>query len=182
MKKVLLVYYSLGGNTKAAVEAIAEGIRKGGAEPIIKMSLNANAEDFLTCDGLVLGSPDYFSYMAGGLKDFFDRTYYQTKGKVDGKPYIVLITSDGAGVALKSVLQICRKFKLNNVAKPIIIHKKPDKKATDKLMELGRLFALLLESSKYEAYNSDIFDYKYVQYFFKIINRIRYRNYRKYRV
>jgi len=29
------------------------------------------------------GTPDYFSYMAGMLKDFFDRTFYPTQGRVD---------------------------------------------------------------------------------------------------
>ena len=141
MKKVLIVYYSLGGNTKEAAEAVAEGIRKGGAEPIMKMSLNANVEDFLNCDGLVVGSPDYFSYMAGGLKDFFDRTYYPTKGKVNGKPYVAFVTCGGGGKAIKSVEEMCQKFNLKKIAEPLIIQGKPDKRDNDKLNELGQNFA-----------------------------------------
>ena len=34
MAKVLIVYYSLGGNTKAAAEAVAEGVKAGDADPL----------------------------------------------------------------------------------------------------------------------------------------------------
>lgn len=141
MKKILIVYYSLSGNTKAAAEAVAEGIRDGGAEPIVKMALKANVEDFFNCDGLVVGSPDYFSYMAGGLKDFFDRTYYPTKGKVNDKPYVAFITCGGGGEAIKSVEEMCRKFTLKKAAEPLIIQGKPDKKDNDKLKVFGQTFA-----------------------------------------
>lgn len=141
MKKVLIVYYSLSGNTKLAAEAVAEGIREGEAEPILKTGLEARIEDILNCDGLVVGSPDYFSYMAGGLKDFFDRTYYPTQGKVNDKPYVVFITCGGGGKAIKSVVEMCEKFKLKKMAEPLIIQGKPDETAKEKLKALGKNFA-----------------------------------------
>ena len=75
MAKVLVVYHSLGGNTRMMAQAIAEGARTvSGATVEVKTGLEAIAEDLLGCDAVALGSPDYFSYIAGGLKDFFDRT------------------------------------------------------------------------------------------------------------
>ena len=141
MKKVLIVYYSLGGNTKAATKAVAAGIRKGGADAIVKTGLDANVEDFLNCDGLVVGSPAYFSYMAGGLKDFFDRTYYPTKGKVNDIPYVAFITCSGGGEAIKSIEEMCENFNLKKMAEPLIIQEKPDKIAKDKLQIFGKTFA-----------------------------------------
>jgi len=76
MKKILIVYYSLGGNTKSAAEAVAKGCEESGAQVVLKEGLKATEKDLLGCDGLAIGTPDYFSYMAGGLKDFFDRTFY----------------------------------------------------------------------------------------------------------
>ena len=86
MAKVLVVYHSLGGNTKKMAEAVAEGAKAAGAQVALKTGLEAGVDDLLNCDAVALGSPDYFSYMAGGLKDFLDRTYYPTQGKVTGKP------------------------------------------------------------------------------------------------
>ena len=146
MKKILVVYYSLGGTTKAAAEAVAEGIREGGAEPLVKTGLEAGIENLLNCDGLVIGSPDYFHYMAGGLKDFFDRTYYPSKGKVNDKPYIAFVTCGGGGKAIESVEEMCQRFKLKKVDEPIIIRGKPgeapDEATNEKLNGFGRNFAL----------------------------------------
>ena len=141
MKKVLIVYYSLGGNTKLAAEAVAEGIREAGVEPILKTGLEAGLEDLLNCDGLVAGSPDYFSYMAGGLKDFFDRTFYPVQGKVNDKPYVSFITCGGGGKAIKSVEEMCKKFKLKKMSEPLIIQGKPDETAKEKLKAFGQTFA-----------------------------------------
>ena len=78
MAKVLIVYHSLSGNTKAAAEAVAAGVKDGGADPVLKDGLQTDPADLLACDAIAVGTPDYFSYMAGGLKDFFDRSFYPT--------------------------------------------------------------------------------------------------------
>ena len=41
--------------------------------------------------------------MAGALKDFFDRTYYPSKGKVSGKPYVCFVSHGGGGKAVASM-------------------------------------------------------------------------------
>lgn len=138
MKKILIVYYSLGGNTKEASEAVAMGCREEGAEVILKTGLEADENDLLLCDGIAIGTPDYFSYMAGGLKDFFDRTFYPTMGKVTDKPVVIFVTHGGGGKAVKSVEDICRSFKFKKVAEPVLIKGKPDKEGIEKLKELGR--------------------------------------------
>lgn len=141
MKKVLIVYYSLGGNTKMVAEAVAKGVRESGAESILKTGLEAGIKDLLDCDGLIIGSPDYFSYMAGGLKDFFDRTFYPSKGKVKGKPYVAFLTHGGGGKAIDSIEEMCKKFELKKIAEPVLVQGKPDKDEIEKLKEFGRSFA-----------------------------------------
>ena len=87
MSKVLIVYCSMSGNTKAAAEAIAEGAKTAGAQVTIKEGTVAQPKDLLLCDAVALGSYDAFSYMGGGLKDFLDRVFYPTQGEVTDKPY-----------------------------------------------------------------------------------------------
>ena len=137
MKKILIVYYSLGGNTRDAAEAVAKGCEDSGAQVVLKEGLIATKEDLLECDGLAFGTPDYFSYMAGGLKDFFDRTFYPTQGQVTDKPYVAFVTHGGGGKAIASLESVCQSFKLKKAAEAVIVKGKPDAQASASLMELG---------------------------------------------
>lgn len=138
MAKILVVYHSLSGNTKAAAEAVAEGARSvPGTHIILKTGPEATPEDLTECDGIAVGSYDAFSYMAGGLKDFFDRSFYPTQGQVTDKPYVAFVTHGGGGRAIKSVEDICTSFKFKKVAEPVLVRGKPDAGATARLKSLG---------------------------------------------
>ncbi|HID55149.1 TPA: FprA family A-type flavoprotein [Candidatus Poribacteria bacterium] len=137
-KKVLIVYHSQGGNTEAAAQAVAEGVRSvEGVEPILKRAAEAKEDDLVQCDGICLGTPDYFSYMAGMLKDFFDRTFYPTQGKVDNKPCGIFVTHGGGGRASESVERICRSFRFKQVADTVLVRGRPDEEAKKRLRHLG---------------------------------------------
>ncbi len=139
MRTVLVVYHSQGGNTKAAAEAVAAGAKEaGGATVVIKEALKATTEDLLSCDAVAVGTPDYFSYMAGGLKDFFDRTFYPTKEQVAEKPCGIFMTHGGGGRAIESVKNICSTFKFKIVGEPVLVKQKPDEKAVAALKDLGK--------------------------------------------
>jgi len=118
MARILIVYHSLGGNTKKMAEAVAEGAKGvGGTEVTMKTGLEATIDDLLACDAIALGSPDYFSYMAGGLKDFLDRTYYPSQEKIAGKPAVAFGSAGGPPTKILGILdQALGWFKLNKVA------------------------------------------------------------------
>lgn len=138
MAKILIVYHSLGGNTEAAAKAVAAGAASvPGTEVVLKKALEAGPEDLLQCDGVAFGSLDAFSYMAGGLKDFFDRTYYPTQGQVTGKPYVAFVTHGGGGRAIQSIEQICQTFNLAKAADSVLVQGRPDAAAEEKLKALG---------------------------------------------
>ena len=140
MAKVLIVYHSLSGNTKAAAEAVAEGVRSvEGAEAKVMEALHAAMADLLGCETLAVGTPDFFSYMAGGLKDFFDRTFYPTQGKVTDKPVGIFVTHGGGGKAVQSVKDICRTFKFRLACKAVLVKDAPDAEAVGQLREMGAL-------------------------------------------
>jgi len=142
MTTVLVVYHSQSGNTKAAAEAVAQGARDaGGAQVVLKEALQADSNDLLACDAVAVGTPDYFSYMAGGLKDFFDRTYYPTQGSVTDKPCGIFVTHGGGGKAVESVKSICASFKFKLVTDPVLVRNAPDAEARTALARLGRSLA-----------------------------------------
>ncbi len=121
MAKVLVVYYSLSGNTKQMAEAVAQGAREvADTEVVLRTGIEATLDDLLECDGIAVGSPDYFSYMAGGLKDFFDRCYYPSQGKVTGKPAVAFGSAGGPPTTVLNCLeQAIRWFKFNKVAESV---------------------------------------------------------------
>jgi len=141
MSKVLVVYCSMSGNTKAAAEAVADGARGAGAKVKVKTGFEAQPADLLECDAVALGSYDAFSYMGGGLKDFLDRAFYPTQGSVTDKPYVGFVTHGGGGKAIGSIESVAQSFKLKKLADPVLAQGRPDAKATAALKALGAKLA-----------------------------------------
>lgn len=100
--------------------------------------------DLIECDGLVLGSPEYFGYMAGAIKDFFDRTYEDLREhpKVAKKPYCIVVSAgnDGQG-AVMQIERICKGYRFRRVQKPIIAKGLITPEVLTACTELGRIMA-----------------------------------------
>ena len=141
MSKVLVVYCSMSGNTKAAAEAVADGARAAGAQVAVKSGLDAQPGDLQKCDAVALGSYDAFSYMGGGLKDFLDRVFYPTQGQVTDKPYAAFLTHGGGGKAIESIESIAQSFKFKKAVKPVLVKGKPEGQAIVDLKALGAKLA-----------------------------------------
>jgi flavorubredoxin len=142
MGKVLIVYHSMGGNTKAAAEAVARGAESvAGTKVILKQALEADVDDLVDCDAIALGTPDYFSYMAGGLKDFLDRTYYPSMGKVTDKSCLIFVSHGGGGSAVDSVKSVARSFKFREVSAAILVRGRPDERTANRLAAAGKALA-----------------------------------------
>jgi len=141
MAKVLVVYCSMTGNTKAAAEAIATGAKAAGARVTLKRGAEAQPQDLLDCDAVALGSYDAFSYVGGELKDFLDRAYYPTQGQVTDKPYAAFVTHGGGGKASQSIESLAQAFKLKKIAPSVSIKGKPAGQAIADLKALGAKLA-----------------------------------------
>ncbi|MDD5246562.1 MAG: flavodoxin family protein [Candidatus Omnitrophica bacterium] len=84
MPKLIVVYYSRGGNTKKMAELIAQGIAGQGAQAVLKDVLEVKAEELLEYDGIIVGSPVYYGSMSAEIKRLFDDSV-KFHGKLDGK-------------------------------------------------------------------------------------------------
>lgn len=142
MSRILIVYHTLSGNTKKAAECVAEGAREvSGVQVDVRLAADAGVEDLLSCDGIALGTPDYFSYMAGMVKDFFDRTYYPTREQVEGMPCVTFISHGGGGRAKDSVERICSSFGFRMLLAPVMVRDAPDDEKARELRKAGRMLA-----------------------------------------
>ena len=83
MKKVLIAYDSRTGHTEKMAEYVAEGIRMGGNEAVLKKIHSIKKEDELKgYDAYVLGCPTYHRDMTGGMKTFL---FLMQKASLEGK-------------------------------------------------------------------------------------------------
>ncbi len=143
MANILIIYHSLSGNTEKMAQAFAEGSKSvQGTEVIIKKAFDATLEDLLACDAVAFGSADYFSYIAGAMKDFFDRTYYPSQGKVTGKPYAAFSTGGSGGQIPLAVLdRLCSSFKLKKAVEGVAVERSPSKEDIERCKESGKKLA-----------------------------------------
>ncbi|BBK75601.1 MULTISPECIES: flavodoxin [Clostridium] len=57
MKKVSIIYWSLGGNIEVLANVIADSAKEHGAEVVLKHVADANVEDVRNADAVAFGSP-----------------------------------------------------------------------------------------------------------------------------
>jgi len=121
MVKVLVLYYSRAGDVEAMAKAVAEGVNsvEGASSRIARVDY-ANIDDFISCDAVAFGSPNYFGYMAGLMKDFFDRAW-TAREKVSGK-LAVAFTCGGSSsnAALLSLERMYSSFKLEKASEGVV--------------------------------------------------------------
>ena len=71
--RVLVAYYSMAGNTEKMAQGVAKGASEvSGTVVALKRVEVVTAEDLLGADAVIVGSPVYWSNMAGPVKTFFD--------------------------------------------------------------------------------------------------------------
>lgn len=142
MVEVFVLYYTRGGRTKAMAEAIAEGAEGiEGASAKVKRVDYATAADFIDCDAVAFGSPNYFSYMAGLMKDFFDRNL-GIRERVTGKPGAAFTSGGGSSdTALQSLERMINSFRLEKAADGVASSGEPTQADLDKCKAVGAALA-----------------------------------------
>jgi len=142
MSKILVIYHSQQfGNTKELAEALAEGARESGAEVEL---INTNERrvtlnEFLATDAVAIGTPDYFSYVAGTIKTLFDDIYlWDQAGKpVKGKP-AALFFSHGGGGRVKQPLEAFAQRFFQQVGETVEGRRPISDEAKKKCIALGK--------------------------------------------
>ncbi|MGB2817590.1 MAG: NAD(P)H-dependent oxidoreductase [Burkholderiaceae bacterium] len=123
MKRLLVVYHSMTGATEQlARAAVAGAATEREINARLMHAADATSADVLAADGYVFATPENLASMAGLMKDFFDRIYYDALERVNGRPYAALIAAgtDGAGAA-RQLQRIATGLRLKEIAPPVIV-------------------------------------------------------------
>ncbi len=149
MKHLLIVYHTQSDRTERMAHAVYQGACHSdvsGVEVRRLLCRDAGADDLLWANGLVLGTPENFGYMSGGMKDFFDRTFYAVEGKIPPLPYSAFISAgnDGTG-ALTAIQRIAKGYPFIEVQAPVIAKGELTPEHLQGCHDLGLALALGLE-------------------------------------
>jgi len=123
MPTLLIVYFSRTGGAEQMARAAFEAAQsEEGTETVLKRAEEAGPEDLLKADGYIFCAPENLAAIAGLMKDFFDRSYYPVLGKIEGRPYGLMICagSDGENAA-RQAARIATGWRLKQVQPPLII-------------------------------------------------------------
>lgn len=106
--KVLVLYFSKGGNTAKLAKNIAAGVEAGGGEAVLKNTDDVEKDDFLNASGVIAGSPVYFGVMAAELKRVFDE-FVSTRRMMENKVGAAFATgghhTGGKETTMMSIIQ-----------------------------------------------------------------------------
>ncbi|NHJ85444.1 MAG: hypothetical protein FK734_08265 [Asgard group archaeon] len=155
MAKLLIIYHSQEfGNTKAMAEAVAEGVRIAGADVSL---INTNEQrididQYRLFDAVIFGTPDYYSYLAGGLKVFLDDLYIKRKNNRQGlenKPYGLFYSHGGGGRVREPFEKLFQAMRVGpKIGKTIESYGYPNNSVKDACKELGKELVEHLKKGK----------------------------------
>jgi multimeric flavodoxin WrbA len=123
VKRLAIIWHSMTGGSHALAEAAAQGADQiGDAEVILLHADAADSHTMLDADGYIFAFPENLAAISGVMKAFFDRAYYPCLGRIEGRPYALLVCagSDGAN-AVRQAERIAAGWRLRKIANSQII-------------------------------------------------------------
>ena len=143
MTKALVLYHSqVQGNTEALARAVIQGLKESGCE-VDAHNTNLSRfeiDSFPQYDCVAFGSPDYFSYVAGGIKMFIDDHWaairFENKQGMTGKPYSLFYTHGRGGMIRDVIGRLFNKVG-SRVGEPVGCQGAPTSEVLEKAKELG---------------------------------------------
>jgi flavorubredoxin len=148
MFKALVLYHSQQyGNTKKMAEAISDGLSSMGCDVTLHNTntIRFPIEKYPQYQCVALGTPDYYSYMAGTIKTFLDDWYiHRNERGYQNKPYAVFYSHGGGGRARQTLSLFSRLG--NQVGKAVESRGSPSKNVLDECKALGSELAKAIQS------------------------------------
>lgn len=140
MATIHVIYHSDTGNTRKLAELVAEGAKAvEGADVKLVMASQIDYDAAAKADGLAIGSPDYFSYVAGQVKTIFDKVL--NDDRFQGKPFVGFGTHGGGAKVLGVIETLAKAVKFNQVARGVLTQGAPDAEGAEKGRQLGKALA-----------------------------------------
>lgn len=123
MKKLLIIWDSMTGGSRALAKAAADGAASQ-TEVMTELlhCTDISADMMRNASGYLFCFPENLAAISGVMKAFFDRNYYPCLGQIEGCSYAVIVCagSDGSN-AVRQVERIAAGWRLNKIAESQIV-------------------------------------------------------------
>jgi multimeric flavodoxin WrbA len=102
-------------------------------------------KEFMSADAVALGTPDYFSYLAGTIKTLFDDIYLWDKAgqPVKGKPAVLFLSHGGGGRVREPLNTFAQRF-FTKVGETAEFQRPINEEAKRTCQELGKQLVVSL--------------------------------------
>ncbi|MGP9500127.1 flavodoxin family protein [Halomonas sp. 86] len=149
-KKLLIIAHAPSENTQKMLEAVVHGASHPDVEKVVVTSLTpleTQPDDILSADAIILGTTENLGYMAGLVKDVFDRCYYACLDKTEGLPFAFYIRAghDGTGTQ-RGIESITTGLRWRLIQEPLICRGDFQAGFIEQCEELGLSVAASLEA------------------------------------
>jgi len=147
-KNLCVIHHSRSGSTATLCDAAVDGAGEvtgttfGPVELRVRGAFDAGPDDVLWADALLLATPARFGYMAGALKDFFERIYHPCLEQSAGLLYALIVKGDtDVDGAVASVQKIATGLRWRLVLPPLTVVGDITASDVERATELGGTLA-----------------------------------------
>lgn len=149
-KALLLIAHAPSENTKKLANAVIKGATHPDVTDINLVSrspLDTQPEDIISAQAVIIGTTENLGYMAGLIKDVFDRCYYPCLDKTQGMPFTFYVRAghDGTGTR-RAIESITTGLRWKLVQEPLICRGEFQPEFIVQCEELGLSMAASLDA------------------------------------
>lgn len=149
-KKLLVIAHAPSENTMEMLSALIRGT----SDTLIENTtvkylapLDTQPDDINSADAIIIGTTENLGYMAGLVKDVFDRCFYDCLEKTEGLPFTFYVRAGHDGTGTKRAIEsITTGLKWRLVQEPLICRGEFTQDFLDQCEELGLTMAASLDA------------------------------------
>lgn len=149
-KKLIIIAHAPSDNASRMLDAVVCGASNDAIENVdVKFipPLDTQPEDILNANAVIIGTTENLGYMAGLIKDVFDRCYYPCLERTEGLPFTFYVRAghDGTGTR-RAIESITTGLKWRLVQEPLMCKGDFDEHFISQCEELGLTMAASLDA------------------------------------
>ena len=149
-KRLLIISHAPSQNTGRMLEAVIRGATNDDIENVDVRSispLDTNPDDIKSAQALIIGTTENLGYMAGLIKDVFDRCYYPCMDNTQGLPFTFYVRAGNDGTGTRRAIEsITTGLKWRLVQQPLICRGDFTEEFITQCEDLGMTMAASLEA------------------------------------
>lgn len=149
-KTLLIITHAPSENTKKMADAVVKGATSSEITNVdvqIKAPLNTQPDDIISAQAIIIGTTENLGYMAGLIKDVFDRCFYPCLDKTQGLPFAFYIRAghDGTGTQ-RAIESVATGLRWRIAREPLICRGDFQQAFIDQCEDLGLSMAASLDT------------------------------------